>query len=146
MNNFSDLFKVQIDFATSHLLFPTIIEWLLAALFLAIVVVHGRGWLAALRGSALRERMAGMQLDRKRFFGCLGLTVVYFLAMEPVGSLYPNTGIGFLLTSYVYAFALARLFVHDNTRRKTVLMILNALITPTLVWVIFAHVFRITLP
>ncbi|MDX5363894.1 MAG: tripartite tricarboxylate transporter TctB family protein [Pseudazoarcus pumilus] len=146
MENFADLLKVQIDFDRSHLLFPTIIEWLLAGLALAIIATHGRCWLAQWRTSGLRARVQTWQIDKRRLFGCLILTPVYFAAMEPVGSFYPNVGVGFLLTSYVYGFALSWLFVHDNNRRKTVLMALNALITPTLVWFVFAHLFRITLP
>ena len=55
-------------------------------------------------------------------------------------------GIGFLLTSMVYSFALSWLFVRDNTRRKTMMMCFNALITPTAVWFVFSYIFRITLP
>lgn len=146
MERISDLLKVQIDFDQSHLLFPTIIEWVLAGLALAIVATHGRRWLAQWRESPLLARMRGWQIDKRRLFGCLILTPVYFAAMEPVGSIHPNVGVGFLLTSWVYGFALSWLFVHDNTRRKTLLMALNALITPTIVWFVFAHLFRITLP
>lgn len=146
MEYFADLLKVQIDFDRSHLLFPTIIEWVLAALALAIIATRGRQWLASWRGCSLGARMQGWQIDKRRLFGCLILTPMYFAAMEPVGSIYPNVGVGFLLTSWVYGFALSWLFVHDNNRRKTVLMALNALIVPTLVWLVFAHLFRITLP
>jgi len=146
MDRLLAIFKVQVDFEKSHLIFPTIIEWLLAGLALAIVVTHGRRWVTAWRGAPIGARIRGWDVDNKRLFGCLLLTPAYFAAMEPVGSLYPNTGIGFLLTSIVYVFALSWLFVRDNHRRKTIAMALNALITPTLVWFVFAHIFRITLP
>ena len=113
---------------------------------LAIVVTHGPKWLAQLRGASIGARIKAWEVDKRRLFGCLALTPVYFAAMEPVGSIYPNTGVGFLITSYAYGFALSWLFVRDNDRRKTLLMALNALITPTIVWFLFAHVFRITLP
>lgn len=146
MEKLSDLFKVNIDFAQSHLLFPSIIEWLMAGLLLAIAVVHGPELLAQWRSGAIAERIRKTSVDHKRFFGCLVLTVIYFLSMEPVGKIYPNSGVGFLLTSVVYGFALSWLFVRENNRRKTVLMAANAVITPAIVWFVFAHIFRITLP
>jgi hypothetical protein len=146
METFSDLFKVHVEFEKSHLLFPTIIEWLMAALLLAIVVVHGPELLAHWRNGEARGRWAKWQVDKKRLFGCLALTLVYFAAMEPVGRLYPNSGIGFLLTSIVYGFALSLLFVHDINKHKLMLISLSSVLTPLVVWVVFSYVFRITLP
>lgn len=146
MENLSELFRVQIDFDRSHLFFPTIVEWVLVGLMLVIVVVHGPRWVAQWRESPLAGRVRAWDIDKRRLFGCLLLTPIYFAAMEPVGAINPNTGIGFLLTSYAFGFALSWLFVRDNNRRKTVLMFLNALITPTIVWFVFAYIFRITLP
>lgn len=146
MESTSDLFRVKVDFSQSHLLFPTIIEWVLAALLVAIVIVHGRELLAQWKQAPLLARVKDWNFDRRRLPGTLVLTPLYFALMEPVGRLYPNTGIGFLLTSIVYGFALSWLFVRDNSRRKMVLMTLNALITPTVVWFVFSYIFRITLP
>jgi len=146
VGSISEILKVNIDFSRAHLLFPTIIEWLLVDMALAIVVTHAPRWVAACRAGPIGERIKGWNVDARRLFGCLILTPAYFAAMEPVGALVPNTGLGFLITSCVYVFALSWLFVRDNNRRKTLTMVLNALITPTLVWFVFAHVFRITLP
>lgn len=146
MKHFADLFKVHIVFDQSHLLFPSIIEWVLGLLLLAIAVVHGPELLAQWRDGAMKARLTNWQVDKKRLFGCVVLTAAYFAAMEPVGRIYPNSGVGFLITSIVYGFALSWLFVHDNSRRKTILMWLSSVITPAVVWVVFAHVFRITLP
>lgn len=146
MQTLSELLKVQIDFERSHLLFPTIIEWVLAGLVLAIIIVHGPELLAQWRGGAIRDRLAHWQVDRKRLFGCLALTLAYFIAMEPIGTLYPNSGIGFLLSSIVYGFALSLLFVRNLNRHKWILIALSSVLTPLLVWLVFAHVFRITLP
>ncbi|MBR0567565.1 tripartite tricarboxylate transporter TctB family protein [Azoarcus sp. L1K30] len=146
MDTLAELLKVQIDFEQSHLLFPSIVEWVLGGLMLAIIVVHGPELLAQWRNGALRSCLAKWQVDKKRLFGCLALTLAYFIAMEPVGTLYPNSGIGFLLTSIVYGFALSRLFVHDINRRKWMLIALSSVLTPLFVWVVFAHLFRITLP
>ena len=146
MENLSDLFRVQINFDTSHLLFPSIIEWALVVLLAAIAVVHGPRLVSQWRQGSMAQRVRGWDVDKKRLYGCLVLTPIYFAAMEPVGEIYPNAGIGFLLTSFVYGLALSWLFVRDNNRRKTVLMSLTAIITPTVVWFVFAHIFRITLP
>jgi len=146
MESISDLLKVHVVFEKSHLLFPTIIEWLMAVLVLAIAVVHGPELLAQWRNGQSRSRWAKWQVDKKRLFGCLALTLVYFAAMEPVGSIYPNSGIGFLLTSIVYGFALSLLFVHDINKHKWMLIALSSVLTPLVVWVVFSYVFRITLP
>jgi len=55
-------------------------------------------------------------------------------------------GIGFLLTSIVYGFALSLLFVHDINKHKWMLIALSSVLTPLVVWVVFSYVFRITLP
>ncbi len=99
MQPISDLLRVHISFDQSHLFFPTIVEWLLAVLLLAIAVVHGPELLAQWRSAGIRSRLASWQVDGRRLFGCLALTLAYFAAMEPVGRIYPNAGIGFLLTS-----------------------------------------------
>jgi putative tricarboxylic transport membrane protein len=146
MGRISHILEVKVDFSREHLLFPSIIEWVLVVLALAIVVTHAPRWVAAYRSASIGERIRGWKVDTRRLIGCLILTPVYFAAMQPVGSLAENTGVGFLITSCVYVFALSWLFVRDNNRRKTIAMTLNALITPTLVWFVFARIFRITLP
>ncbi len=146
MEKINDLFKVELNFSQSHLLFPSIIEWVMAVLLVAIVIVHGRELVSYWREAPLLERLRNWEFDKRRLLGCLILTPIYFALMEPVGRLYPNSGIGFLLTSMVYSFALSWLFVRDNTRRKTMMMCFNALITPTAVWFVFSYIFRITLP
>lgn len=140
------MFKVHVEFDQSHLFFPNIVEWVLLGLVLAIAVVHGPELLAQWRNGAVAKRLGAWNVDKKRFFGCLALTLAYFSAMEPVGRLYPNSGIGFLLTSIVYGLALSWLFVHHINRRKTFLMAMSSVITPLLVWLVFSHLFKITLP
>ena len=68
------------------------------------------------------------------------------MAMVPVGRIWPNTGMGFLLCSVGFCLALARLLVHDITTRKWLAIGLTALIGPALVWYVFSEVFRVTLP
>lgn len=146
MESFSDLLKVKINFDQSHLFFPTIVEWLLAILLLAIVFVHGPELFAQLRSGVMRSRVARWQVDKRRLFGALLLTLVYFASMQPVGLIYPNSGIGFLLTSIVYSFALSWVFSRDLNKRKWILIISSSVLTPFAVWLIFSTVFKITLP
>ncbi len=146
MTNLTDMFKVHIDFDHSHLFFPSIVEGTLLVLLLAIAVVHGPELFAQWRSGAVGSRLVNWKIDKKRLLGCLALTTVYFTAMEPVGRLYPNSGTGFLLTSIVYGFLLSWLFARDINKRKWVLMALSSTLTPFLVWLVFSHVFRITLP
>lgn len=146
MRSLSELLKIQMDFSRSHLFFPEIIQWILAGLLVLIAIAHGRELAAYWRTATPITRIRNWQFDRRRLLGSLILTPVYFVLMEPVGKIYPNGGIGFLLTSMAYGFALSWLFVRDNNRRKTILMALNALITPTIVWFVFSYVFHITLP
>lgn len=146
MDTLSELLKVQVDFNQSHLLFPTIVEWLLGLLLLLIALTHGPQWLARVRGGSVKAKSAGRPVDWKRLGGCLALTVVYFAAMEPVGTLRPNTGIGFLLCSIVYGLLLSWLFVHEIDRRKALLLGASSVLTPLVVWALFAYLFKITLP
>ncbi|HEX5739455.1 MAG TPA: tripartite tricarboxylate transporter TctB family protein [Hydrogenophaga sp.] len=142
----SDLFKVQIDFDRSHLVFPAIVEWLLIVFALAIVVQRRALIRATLGRVFTRLAPASWRFDQARLFGTLALTVAYFLAMEPVGRVLPNTGIGFVICSIVFFLALARLLVHDITPRKWLSIGLASFIGPLLVWYVFSEIFRVTLP
>ena len=147
MATLSDMLKVQVDFNQSHLLFPSLVQWLLLFLLGLIIIVYGPQQLAKVRAArAQAAPTARKPVDWKRFGGFLVLTVVYFLAMEPLGRLLPNTGIGFLLSSIPYGVVLSWLFVHDIDRHKWMLIAASSVLTPLAVWAIFAYVFKITLP
>lgn len=146
MSMLNQWLKVEIDFKTSHQVFPHLIEGILLVLAMAIVVTHKRSIVSAFGQFRTKVHPRHWQFDRPRLLGCLLLTVVYFLAMEPVGSLLPNTGLGFWLCSCVFGLLLSRLFVHDIDRRKRMLMLSTSLIMPTLIWFVFAQIFRVTLP
>lgn len=147
MDTLSELLKVQVDFNQSHLLFPTLIQWLLLALLGLMAIVYGPQQLAKARAArAAGAPAARKPVDWKRLGGFLALTVAWFMAMEPLGRPWPNTGIGFLLSAMPYGAALSRLFVHDIDRRKWLLIGASSVLTPLAVWAIFAYVFKITLP
>jgi len=143
---FTDLLKVEIDFDRSHLVFPGIIETMLLVLGVVILIQRRAAILASLRGFAASLPPARWNFDRTRLFGTLALTVIYFAAMEPVGHIWANTGMGFLICSMLFCLGLSRLLAHDITRRKWINILLMSVIGPTLVWLVFSQVFRVTLP
>lgn len=137
-----DLMKVSINFETSHLIFPTLIGVILLLLGLAILVTHRA---AILNSGAMWSRtLTGM--DKPRFFGTLLLTVVYFLLMVPVGDLWPNTGLGFLICSIPFVAAISILYMHERDARSLIPVLIVAIAAPTLVWWLFTYVFALTLP
>ncbi|MGR3393540.1 tripartite tricarboxylate transporter TctB family protein [Pseudooceanicola nanhaiensis] len=137
-----DLTKVTIDFETSHTIFPTLVGIVLGLLGLAILVTR-RSEIAAAGGT-----WAGIlgEMDKTRFLGTIILTLLYFLLMVPVGDVWPNTGLGFLLCSIPYVFLTGALFLHARSPRDLLPVAITALVAPTLVWWLFTDLFFLTLP
>lgn len=137
-----ELTRVTIDFETSHLIFPILIGAILALLGLTILITR-RHQIAAAGGywSDIMDRM-----DKPRFFGTVVLTVLYFMLMVPVGNIWPNTGLGFLICSIPYVFLTGLLFLHDRGLRDILPVAVTAAIAPTLVWWLFTDLFYLTLP
>lgn len=138
----ADPFKVSVDFQTSHLIFPAVIGAVLICLGVAIMITHRQ----AIIGSGAIWARTLRQMDKPRFFGTLLLTVAYFLLMVPVGDLWPNTGLGFLICSVPYVALTGILFAHDRGLRGLAPVLIVAVIVPVLVWWLFTNVFALTLP
>lgn len=136
------LTHITIDFDTSHLIFPTLIGLILLVLAGIIVVRDRRAILAS--GAYWRQILGSM--DRFRFFGTILLTVVYFSAMVPVGNIWPNSGMGFLLCSIPFVFLSGLVFTHDRGLRSLIPIAIVAIVAPTLVWYLFTDLFFLTLP
>ena len=81
-----------------------------------------------------------------RNLAALILTVLYFSLMVPVGDIWPNTGMGFLLCSIPFVALTGLLFMHDRTPLKAIPVIIIAVLGPLLVWWLFSDVFYLTLP
>lgn len=143
---FSNLLKVQIDFDQSHLVFPAIVQWLLVIFALAILVQRHAAIRASVSSLLANLAPTHWRFDKTRLFGTLALTAVYFTALEPVGRIWPNTGLGFVLCSVVFCLGLARLLVHDINARKWLAIALTSTIGPGLVWYVFSQIFRVSLP
>ncbi|MGQ7245709.1 tripartite tricarboxylate transporter TctB family protein [Halomonas sp. V046] len=138
--------SVSIDFETSHLFFPTIIHWVLAILFALVLVLRVVPFFAAVRRGEKCLPIIGESMDGWRFFGTLALIAAYFYLMTVVGDLFPYTGYGFLFVSMVFLFLMSLAYMHTRTRRKVITAAINAVVAPTLAWVILAKLFYITLP
>lgn len=139
-------FSVSIDFETSHLFFPSIIHWLLAILFVSVLVFKVVPFMAAVRRGEKALPILGESRDNFRFFGTLVLIAAYFYLMSVVGELFPYTGYGFLFVSVPFLLLMSLMYMHTWTRRKVITAVINAVVAPTLVWLILAKVFYITLP
>lgn len=134
--------RVKVDFATSHLIFPTLIGIVLIVLGVAILITQRR----AVLGSGAMWRDTFARMDKPRFLGGLGLTVLYFLLMVPVGDFWPNTGMGFLLCSIPFVALTGILFMHNRTLRTIIPVLIIAIAGPLLVWWLFSDIFYLTLP
>ncbi|MFC3282988.1 tripartite tricarboxylate transporter TctB family protein [Litchfieldella rifensis] len=142
----SSLLSVSIDFETSHLFFPRIVHWLLACLFLLVLVFKIMPFLAAVRRGERTLPIIGETMDGLRFFGTLALIVAYFYLMAAVGNLFPYTGYGFLFVSMAFVFLMSLLFMHERARKNLVIAVINAIVAPSLAWFVLAKLFNITLP
>ncbi|KEA63950.1 hypothetical protein ADIMK_1878 [Marinobacterium lacunae] len=74
------------------------------------------------------------------------LVIVYFWSMDAVGQFFPNTGMGFLLTSIPFMLLLSLLYVHSLTRRVLLGIGLNSIIAPLAAWYVLGQLFAISLP
>lgn len=142
----TSLLEVSIDFDQSHLFFPRLVLSLLAGMLVLIVALN-YGRLVEI----VRTRGAGLAFfeenaDKFRLFSTLALVVAYFIAMDYVGQLFPNTGLGFLFSSMAFMFSLSLVYVHEVTRRVLLVISANALIAPLVAWYVLGTLFNITLP
>lgn len=142
----SSLLSVSIDFETSHLVFPTIIHWILAVLFAVILVTKVIPFLAAVKRGERTLPIVGESMDGFRFFGTLALIVAYFYLMAVVGNLFPYTGYGFLFVSMAFVLLMSLMYLHEWTKKAVIIAVINAVVAPSLAWFVLAKLFNITLP
>ncbi|GGX96402.1 hypothetical protein GCM10007160_24980 [Litchfieldella qijiaojingensis] len=142
----SSLLSVSIDFETSHLFFPTIIHWIMAGLFVLILVTKVVPFLAEVKRGERTLPIVGEPMDAFRFFGTLVLIVAYFYLMAVVGNLFPYTGYGFLFVSMAFVLLMSLMYMHEWTKKAVTIVVINAVVAPGLAWFILAKLFNITLP
>ena len=144
MSWFSSLNSVVIDFDQSHLFFPRIVITLIAILGAFILITHLRPVLRAMRAG--QYQFFVQHADFMRLLATLALIPAYFWLMEFIGEWLPNMGLGFLLASIPFVFAMSMLYCHEKTRRNVTIITANALIAPTFVWVVLYHFFLVSMP
>jgi putative tricarboxylic transport membrane protein len=138
----NELTRVTIDFESSHHLFPSLIAIVLALLGTAIVIRDRR----RIAGAGAYWRDVFGQMDKARLFGTIALTLIYFSLMVPVGRLWPNTGMGFLVCSVPYVLLTGVLLMRDRGGRQILPMAVIAVVGPTFVWWLFTYPLFLTLP
>lgn len=142
----SSLLAIKVNFAESHMFFPTIIVWTLGFLLILIIIFNGIPYLRSLLSGERTINLSLENVDMLRLPGTLVLTVAYFLLMDYVGSFFPNMGYGFWFVSIPFIFFISILYVHDINRKKLVAITLNAILAPSIAWFLLAKMFSITLP
>lgn len=136
------LTQVTIDFDTSHLVFPRIIAIVVGLLGL-MILIRDRARIAQ---APQTWRVTFSEMDKPRFFGTIGLTLIYFALMVPVGNIWPNTGMGFLICSVPFVFGIGVLYLHERSLRDLIPVAILAVVAPPLAWWLFYSVFFLTLP
>lgn len=142
----SSLLSVSIDFETSHLFFPRIIHWIMAGLFALILVTKVAPFMVAVKRGERTMPIVGEARDNFRFFGTLVLIVAYFYFMAVVGDMFPYTGYGFLMVSMAFVLLMSLLYLHDWSKKALTIVVVNAIVAPSLAWFVLAKLFNITLP
>ena len=142
----SSLFDITIDFDQSHLFFPRIVIALLAVLLLWIVSSNAGRIQAALTGKGNKFRFFEPNADQFRLLATLILIPLYFVAMDQIGQLIPNMGMGFLLSSIPFMFLLSLAYLHQRTYRLIMLIAANTIVAPLFVWFLLGQIFNISLP
>lgn len=143
-NWLSSLNTIVIDFDQSHLFFPRIIVTLLMVLGVMIIVLNFRQALQAIQSG--RYQFFEKNADFGRLIATLLLMPIYFWGMDQIGDILPNMGLGFLLASIPFVFCMSLLYCHEKSRANTLLIVLNAVLSPLIVWVILYHFFQVSLP
>lgn len=142
----SSIFQVSVDFATSHMFFPKLVIYFLLFLLALIFIIYGIPKLKKIKSGESKLSLSTEHIDKFRLFGSLVLTIAYFMLMEYVGQFWPNTGLGFLFVSIPFIFLLSLLYSHGVTKHKLILIVLNAVLAPSIAWYVLAQLFNISLP
>jgi hypothetical protein len=141
----ASLFSVTIDFDQSHWYFPRIVIASLIIMLVWIALANLAKIKAVLSGE-IKLRFFEPDADFYRLIVTLILIPVYFVAMDQIGQLIPNMGMGFLLSSIPFMFIMSFVYLHDRSKRHMIMITANALIMPVFVWFLLGEMFNISLP
>lgn len=135
--NMRDLLTIDIQFNQYHIIFPKIIFGILIVL-LAIIMVQvlvkkiKEGTLTQFKFKFFVDNY-----DKLKFYGTIGLLLVYVFALEKIG---------FIASSIIFMFLLTVLLKGNFKRNTIIVSIINSVTTSVLVWFFFGYLFDITLP
>lgn len=140
------LLNIKIDFDQSHLFFPKIIFGILLLLGFAILILYGKDFIKQMVKGEAKRSFFIEGCDKVKLMGTFFLIFIYFLLLEPVGKLIPNTGFGFVMTSIIFIFCTSLLYMDKRNTKNIAIASLVAILAPTLCWYILGYVFNLTLP
>jgi putative tricarboxylic transport membrane protein len=130
-----DLLTIDIQYSEYHIIFPKIIGTILVILLLAMGL---QALIKKFKGGKLKEfTFFDKDLHKLKFFGTIGLLIVYVFFLEIIG---------FIPSSIAFMFLLTALFRGDLKKNTLVVSAANAVVTSVLVWFFFGYLFDITLP
>lgn len=139
--------KVSFKFSTMHWFFPKIIMWIIAILFVILVIQRIK---KCIKTKTPFIKIKGYHFfkpnyDKVKFWGAVIMIVAYFATLEPLG---------FLLSSCIFISLFALLFseaiVGPNgfkfQLKPALTSVAVGVISSTFIYVLFYHIFNITLP
>ncbi len=132
-----DLLTVKIQYSEYHIVFPKIIGTILIILLAAILL---QNLIKRIKEGKIKEfnfKFFDKDLHKLKFFGTIGLLLVYVFFLEIIG---------FIPASIVFMFLLTALFRGDLKKNTLVVSALNSVLTSVLIWFFFGYLFDITLP
>ena len=144
--NNPSLFDVSIEFSKSHLFFPNIILWILAGLFVLIVILYGGSFFRDIKSGKRKIHFFCENYDKFRLISTFILLPAYIYMMDVIGEYYPNSGLGFLLATIPFMLILSLIYVHNLDRKKALIIVINSALSPLFVWYTFGTLFNISLP
>jgi putative tricarboxylic transport membrane protein len=132
-----ELLTIDIKYDEYHIIFPRIIMGILVLLLVLMLINY---LIKRVREKDLiksKFKFFEENFDKLKFFGTIGLIVVYVFFLEIVG---------FIASSIVFMFLLTILLRGNFQRNTIVISLINSVTTSVLVWFFFGYLFDITLP
>jgi len=132
-----EFLTIDIKYDEYHIIFPKIIIGILVLLLVLMLIKYLIKRLKAESITQVKFKFFEENFDKLKFFGTIGLVIVYVFFLEIVG---------FIASSIVFMFLLTILLRGNFQRNTLVISIINSVTTSVLVWFFFGYLFDITLP
>ncbi|MGF1760636.1 tripartite tricarboxylate transporter TctB family protein [Photobacterium sagamiensis] len=143
--SFFALLDVSVDFDTSQWFFPKIVLTLMA-LLLAVIFILDKDKIISNVKTLLKFKESNKNTNITKIVLSVVLLIVYFLSMEWLGELFPNTGYGFLIASIPFMFVLSLFYLPKVEKNEIIAVSINSIMSPVIAWYTLGVVFGITLP